>query len=95
MNFFEHRLGVTDSYCLKKVLRIMKLTFALILVLNLNVLANTYSQTKVSLDLKSADFKKVISEIEKKTVYRFVFGSKKIPVSKFRDIKINNEDALA
>ncbi|MBC8054768.1 MAG: SusC/RagA family TonB-linked outer membrane protein [Sphingobacteriaceae bacterium] len=72
----------------------MKLTIALILVLNFQVLANGYSQTKVTLNLKSVDFKKVISEIEKKTTYRFVFSERKIPKAKYVNVTADDQDAL-
>ncbi|MEJ6979460.1 TonB-dependent receptor [Pedobacter sp. P351] len=73
----------------------MKLTFALIFILSFQVLATGYSQNKVTLSLKSADFKKVISEIEKRTAYRFVFSERRIPLSRDIDIDVANQDALS
>lgn len=95
MIFFRHRNGVGDAYCLKKVLLIMKLTLVLTMVLNLQVLAITgYSQTKVTLDLKSVDFRQVISAIEARTSYRFVFSERKMPDTKGITVSANDEDAL-
>ena len=94
MKIFKHLAGVEGFYCLKKPLIIMKLTLALILVFNLQILANGYSQTRVSLNLKSADFKKVISEIEKKTSYHFIFSERKIPVKQYATINVADEDVL-
>ncbi|WP_205943016.1 SusC/RagA family TonB-linked outer membrane protein [Pedobacter frigidisoli] len=66
----------------------MKLAIMLIFVLNFQVLANVYSQGKVTLNLPSADFKRVISEIEKKTSYRFVFSERKIPSGIYTDLNV-------
>ncbi|WP_202616893.1 SusC/RagA family TonB-linked outer membrane protein [Arcticibacter tournemirensis] len=73
----------------------MKLTLALILILNFQALASVYSQTKVTLNLKSADFKQVLSAIEKKSSYRFVFSERKIPSGKKMDINVTNEDVMS
>src|SRR5687768_4959007 len=94
MKFFKHRTGVTSFFCLSKPIIIMKLTIALILVLNFQVLATGYSQTKVTLSLKSVTFKKVLAEIEKKTSYRFVFSERKIPAEKSINISVEDQDAL-
>lgn len=94
MKIFKHLAGVEGFYCLKKPLIIMKLTLGLILVFNLQILANGYSQTRVSLNLKSADFKKVISEIERKTSYHFIFSERKIPVKQYTNINVADVDVL-
>ncbi|HKH62559.1 MAG TPA: SusC/RagA family TonB-linked outer membrane protein, partial [Flavitalea sp.] len=52
----------------------MKLTCALILIACLHVSAGTYSQDRITLKLGSADIKKVLSAIEKKSDYRFLFN---------------------
>jgi TonB-linked SusC/RagA family outer membrane protein len=70
----------------------MKLTIALILIFNLQLLAKGFSQSRVTLDLKSADFKRIVSQVEKKTSYRFVFSTKKIPTAIFKDIKVDNQE---
>lgn len=72
----------------------MKLTIILIVALNFQTLANVYSQTKVSLNLRSADFHKVASEIEKQTIYRFVFSDRKIPSGKYANLNFANKDVL-
>lgn len=94
MKFFKHRAGVTSFFCLSKPIIIMKLTIALILVLNFQVLATGYSQTKVTLSLRSVTFKKVLAAIEKKTSYRFVFSERKIPAEKSININVEDQDAL-
>src|ERR1700761_8064737 len=54
MKFYKHLIkDVKDRYWLFKSILIMKLTLILILLFNLNVVANAYSQTRVTLNLKS------------------------------------------
>ncbi|HEY9003614.1 MAG TPA: SusC/RagA family TonB-linked outer membrane protein [Mucilaginibacter sp.] len=60
-------------------------------IFNLQALANVYSQQKVSINLKSADFKKVITAIQKQTNYHFVFSERKIP-AKNVSINVQNEN---
>ncbi len=75
MKFFKHpKMGVRDSYWLLKSILIMKLTLILLLFFNLHVIADVHSQTKVTLNLKAADFKKIISSIEKQSIYHFIYS---------------------
>ncbi|MGZ3833464.1 MAG: SusC/RagA family TonB-linked outer membrane protein [Mucilaginibacter sp.] len=73
----------------------MKLTSILILFLNLQAIANVYSQTTVTLNLKSADFKKVLSTIERQSSYHFVYSERKIPGNKKISISAENEEVTA
>ncbi|MCX2473482.1 TonB-dependent receptor [Pedobacter sp. MC2016-05] len=72
----------------------MKLTLLLIVAFNFQLFAAGYAQSRVSLDLKSVDFKRVASEVEKKTKYRFLFGEFKIPTKKFDVVNAQNEEVL-
>lgn len=93
MKFFKHpKVGVTEKYWLLKSILIMKLTLILILFFNLSVVADGFSQSKVTLNLKSADFKKIISSIEKQSFYHFVYSERKIPDIKRMDINVQNEE---
>src|SRR5882724_6408492 len=93
MKFFKHpKMGVTGHYCLLKSILIMKLTLILLLFFNLRVSADAYSQTRVTLNLKAADFKKIISSIEKQSIYHFVYSERKIPAIKKMDINVQNEE---
>ncbi|MBS1522404.1 MAG: SusC/RagA family TonB-linked outer membrane protein [Bacteroidetes bacterium] len=69
----------------------MKLIILFLAIFNLQALANVYSQQKVSINLKSADFKKVITAIQKQTNYHFVFSERKIP-AKNVSINVQNEN---
>jgi TonB-linked SusC/RagA family outer membrane protein len=93
MKFFKHpKMGVMEKYWLFKSLLIMKLTTILIILFNLNVVANVYSQTTVTINLKSADFKKVISTIQKQSVYHFVYSESNPPSIKKVDINVQNAE---
>jgi len=93
MNFFKHpKMGVRDSYWLLKSILIMKLTLILLLFFNLHVIADVHSQTKVTLNLKAADFKKIISSIEKQSIYHFIYSERKIPVLQKMDVNVQNEE---
>jgi len=69
----------------------MKLAIALILFLSLQAATNAYSQTTVTINLKSADFKKALAAIERQTSYHFVYSERKIPFNKKIDINVDNE----
>src|SRR6186713_3613066 len=93
MKFFKHpKTGVTGTYWLLKSILIMKLTLAFILFFNLQGVADGYSQTRVTLDLKGADFKKIITSIEKQSIYHFVYSERKIPMIEKMDIHVRNEE---
>lgn len=70
----------------------MKIRFTLILLFNLLAILTVYSQTRVTINLKSADFKKVISAIEHQSIYHFVYSERKIPVLNKTDINISGEE---
>ncbi|WP_428329775.1 SusC/RagA family TonB-linked outer membrane protein [Mucilaginibacter sp.] len=95
MKIFKHPfLGVREKYWLLKSLLVMKLTFILILFFNLQATATVYSQTKVTLNFKSADFKRVLSAIERQSSYHFVY-SERIPNGKKISINADNEEVTA
>lgn len=56
-----------------KITKIMKLTAALLLFACLQVSANGWSQSRITLKMNQADIKKVLFAIEKKSDYRFLF----------------------
>ena len=93
MKFFKHpKMGVTGNPWLLKSILIMKLTLSLLLFFNLNVCATAWSQTRVTINLKAADFKKIISSIEKQSIYHFIYSERKIPDLKHMDINVQNEE---
>lgn len=92
MNYFKHPKGVKDKYWLLKSILITKLTFILTVAFSLQSIASVYSQQKVTLNLKSVDFNKVISAIQEQTSYHFVFSESKIPAGKKINLRAQNED---
>jgi TonB-linked SusC/RagA family outer membrane protein len=72
----------------------MKLTFTLILFFNLLITPTLYAQTHVTINLKLADFKKVLSAIERQSSYHFVYSERKIPALKKVDVNVDNEDVI-
>jgi len=95
MKYFKHLQGVRNKYWLFKSILIMKLIFIFLVVFNLQSFANVYSQQKVTINLKAADFKKVIAAIQKQTNYHFVFSERKIPPGKNISINVQNENVTA
>ncbi|HEY0677806.1 MAG TPA: TonB-dependent receptor [Chitinophagaceae bacterium] len=73
----------------------MRLTAALILFACLHVSAGTLSQDRISLKLQSADLKKVLAAIEKKTDYRFLYNDALITNKPKVDINVTNEAVTA
>jgi len=58
-----------------KTMLLMKLSCLIILATCLQVSARTFSQEKLTLDLKDVRLEKLFKEIEKKTDFRFVFSN--------------------
>jgi TonB-linked SusC/RagA family outer membrane protein len=57
-----------------KITRLMKLVGAMMLLCCLHVSAGGYTQDRITLNLESADLRKVLSAIEKKSSYRFLYN---------------------
>ncbi len=69
----------------------MKLTCAFMLLCCMHVSANGFTQDKVSLNLKSADLKKALNEIQKKTSYRFLYDQALVNNKKV-DVHVTDAD---
>ncbi|MES2880603.1 MAG: carboxypeptidase-like regulatory domain-containing protein, partial [Bacteroidota bacterium] len=69
----------------------MKLTCGFMLLCCLHVSANGFTQDKVSLNLKSADLKKALNEIQKKTSYRFLYDQALVSNKKV-DVHVTDAD---
>ena len=92
MKYFVHPEGVKDKYWLFKSILIMKLTLILMLFFTFQSVASVFSQQKVTINTKSADFKKIISAIQKQTNYHFVYSERKVPETKNVTINVQNAD---
>ncbi len=71
----------------------MKLTCTLIIFFNFLFLSS-YAQTRVTINLQSADFRKVLSIIEHQSSYHFVYSERKVPVMKKVTIDVNDEEVI-
>lgn len=59
---------------LLQLARVMKLSFAIILISCLHVSAGGFSQTRISVDFQSTQLKKALSIIERKSNFRFLYN---------------------
>jgi len=76
---------------LKKFFLIMKLTWAFILILNLQMSASVWSQTTtMSVKLKNSTLQELFTKIEKSSEYRFFYNNDEVDVN--QRISANAED---
>ena len=73
----------------------VKLTTLLLLVAMFNVKANSFGQTKVSLNLNRTSVEKVIETIERKTDFRFIYNIKDIDLNRKVSIRTKDESIAA
>jgi TonB-linked SusC/RagA family outer membrane protein len=74
-----------------KILVCMKLTFALILILSLQLSAKVHSQT-ITLNIKNYSLSKALLEIEKKSSFRIIYNDDILPKTEKFSINVVNED---
>ncbi len=70
-----------------KLLLLMKCTIAFILLSCLQLSARTYSQDKITINLQSAELKTALRQIEKKSIFRFLYNDE--VVSSDQKVSIN------
>jgi TonB-linked SusC/RagA family outer membrane protein len=87
--------GSPGKYHLLKYLFIMKLTTVIILTTCLQVSAGVFSPSKISLNMQSADIKKVLSAIEKKSDYRFLYKQTLLNAQGKVSITATEEDVIS
>ncbi len=76
---------------LKKFFLIMKLTWAFILILNLQMSASVWSQTStMSLKLRNSTLQELFTKIEKSSEYRFFYNNDEVDVN--QRISVDAED---
>jgi TonB-linked SusC/RagA family outer membrane protein len=81
-----------NSPWMKKILRLMKLTFALILLAAIQTFAiDSYSQnTMLTLNMKNSSVKDVLQQIENQSEFYFLYSSKVIDVNRKVDVQAEN-----
>lgn len=92
MKFLSRVKSAMHKNAPTKSMAIMKVTFGLLLIFNLSAVAGVYSQKRISIKLNSAEFADVLSQIEAKSDYRFMFSNRKIPTGKNINIDVTNKD---
>ncbi|MEP7108046.1 MAG: TonB-dependent receptor [Ferruginibacter sp.] len=65
----------------------MKITIAFILLASLQLSAKTYSQDRITINLQSAELKTALKQIEKKSIFRFLYNDE--VVSSNQKVSIN------
>jgi TonB-linked SusC/RagA family outer membrane protein len=80
---------------LLKLALIMKLTVVILLVSALHVSAGVYSQSRVTINMQSADIKKVLAAIEQKTSYRFLYNQSLLASDQKVTVNAVNEEVLS
>ena len=86
-------LGWTHRYGKKpeKIFRIMKLLLVFMTVTSLTISAATYSQVKVTLNLKEVGVMELFKEIQKKTDFYFVYNVSDLQQYKNLSVSVRNE----
>src|SRR5581483_1571381 len=77
---------------LLQLARVMKLSFAIILLGCLHVYAGGFSQTRISVDFQSAQLKKALSVIEKKSNFRFLYNENLVTNAPRITLTMNNAE---
>lgn len=77
---------------IRKYLRIMKLTFTLLLLGLMSFASVTYSQaTKLTFESKNATIESIFKQIESLSEYKFAYNSTKLDVEKKISLKVENQ----
>ncbi|MBW8334582.1 MAG: TonB-dependent receptor [Prolixibacteraceae bacterium] len=78
-----------------KLLRVMKLTAFLVLILVIDVSASLYSQnSKVSVKIKNGTLSEIFSKIEEHSEYRFFYQNEQIRDVEKKTIDVSNKNVL-
>jgi len=75
-----------------KLLIVMKMTALIILLAVLQVSAKTYSQQRITVNLKQVKLTDALKEVEKQSTYRFVFSNLILPENVRVTIEAKNQD---
>src|SRR3954471_2211254 len=88
----ENETACFKSLFYLKEVRMMKLTFLFILLACLQVSAKTYSQDKITVNLQSAELKKALTVIERKSSYHFLYNEALIANKPRIDLNVKDAD---
>ena len=73
----------------------MKLSLILVFITVLQVSANVYSQTSVTLDMKDKSMRDVLKTIEQQTEIRFFFSDDLLAMNDLINVKADNRNIIS
>src|SRR6187402_81116 len=76
----------------EKILRIMRITTLLLLVISIHVSVFANGQDKITVVLRNTVWSKALTAVEKASSYRFVYSSDVAPVNKKIDLVVRDAD---
>ena len=79
---------------IKKLLLTMKLTLILIFITILQVSANVYSQTRVTLDIREKPIREVLKTIEQQTEIRFFYSDDLLSMNNMINVRADNQNII-
>jgi TonB-linked SusC/RagA family outer membrane protein len=79
---------------IKKLLLTMKLTLILVFITVLQVSANVYSQTSVTLDIRGKAIREVLKSIEQQTEIRFFYSDDLLAMNNLIDVRADNQNII-
>ncbi|CAN5530799.1 TonB-dependent receptor [soil metagenome] len=85
------RLPALCNRSIFKILLLMKFTVVFILLTSFQLSAKTYSQDRVTLNLQSAGLKTALRQIEKQSIFRFLYNDEVISSSQKVSINVVNK----
>lgn len=94
MIFFLHQPGVIKKRRLFQLLLMMKLTLILLLLFNLQAFSKVYSQSKISLKMKSISISELLNQLEEQSDYRFVFNQSAMLKNSKIDVSAINQPIM-
>mgnify|MGYP001433278723 FL=1 len=73
------------------LIKTVRLTIILFLTFNFSILANSFGQNKISLDLENTNVVQVLDEIEANTDYKFIYNVTVFDFNKELSISVKEE----
>lgn len=73
------------------LIKTVRLTFFLFFAFNLTILANSFGQDKVSIDMKNVNISQILDEIEANTDYKFIYNVNVYDFKTITSISVDNQ----
>ena len=73
------------------LIKTVRLTFILFFAFNLTIMANSFGQDKVSIDMKNANVSQILDEIEANTDYKFIYNVNVYDFETITSISVDNQ----